>query len=153
MRGGFTRRGNVRIVGMNRRILIRFPRKSIRWGRRSLHGHIIRSEPFLLPFSSFVVLEPIKDILAFNLTVLPQPSRDPLNLFCTWGSNSIVVVKVLQYSYLVGCGSPPCTTLPAEKAPFSTATLVVWLAPLWLLRFHHGVETKTRQQKRMLFVG
>jgi len=138
---------------MMKRILIRFPRSSISWGRRSLHGDIIRSEPFLLPFSSFVVLEPIKDILAFNLTVLPQPSRDPLNLLSTWGSNSIVVVKVLQYSYLVGGGSPACTTLPAEKAPFCSGSILVWLAPLWLLRFHDGVETKRSEQKRMRVVG
>lgn len=51
----------LRILGMNR-ILIRSPRRSnISWGN-SWHGHIIRSESFLLLFSSFVVLEPIEDI-------------------------------------------------------------------------------------------
>ena len=124
------------------------------WGW-SLHGDIIlRSEPFLLPFSSLVVLEPIKDILAFDFAVLSKPSRDLLNLLCTWGPNSIVVVKILQYSYLVCCGSPPCTALPAKKPSFSTASILVWwvlLLLLLLLRFHEDKKkTKRRKQKRML---
>ena len=39
----------------------------------SLHGHI-RIIHFLLPFTSFVVLKPIKDILPFNLGVLSESS-------------------------------------------------------------------------------
>lgn len=117
---------------------------------RSLHGDIGCGEPFLLPLTSLVVLKPIKDILAFDFPVLSKPSRDPLNLLCTWGPNSIVVVKVLQYSNLVSGGSPPCTALPAKKASFATAaTIFIWmLLVLLLLRFHDGWKTKENKEKQ-----
>ena len=149
---GFTSWWYVRILVVN--VFFRFP-STIIISSPSLHGDI-RGEPFLLPLTSLVVLEPVEDILAFNLAVLPQPSRDPLNLLCTWGSNPIVVVKVLQYPYLVGCGSPPCTALPAHVAPFSTAPILVcWLLlslmMLWLLGFHDGcwkIRKKTKRSKQ-----
>ncbi|KAE8703837.1 hypothetical protein F3Y22_tig00110462pilonHSYRG00172 [Hibiscus syriacus] len=84
---------------------------------RSLHGDMMMScgsgEPCLLPLTSLVVLKPIKDIIAFDFTVLSKPSRDPLNLITTREPNSIVAVKVLHYSNLVSGGTPPCTALPA----------------------------------------
>lgn len=137
--------------------MIRFPisrsNRDIIWRSLNDGKNInIRSEPFLLSFSSFMILEPIKHIFSFNLTVLSQPSRDPLNLFSTWRSNSIVVVKILQYSYLVCCWCPPCTTLSAHKTtPFSTtATSTIFLIILLLLLrlFHLVVGLKTRRKQR-----
>ena len=123
----------------------------------SLHGHI-SSESLLLPFTSFMVLKPIKDVLAFDLAVLPQPSWDPLNLFSTWGPNSIVVVKVLQYSYLVSCGSPACTALPAQKTAFAAAAIFVWLLLVLLLlllelllRFHDRMKQEENKGKKTKF--
>lgn len=69
-------------------------------------------EPLLLPLTSFVVLEPVKDVFALNLAVLPEASRDPLYLLCTWGPDPIVVVKLFEYPYLFTRWCPPRTTLP-----------------------------------------
>jgi len=114
-----------------------------------LRGDII-GEPFLLPLTSFMVLKPIKDILAFNLAVLSKPSRDLLNLSSIWGPNTFDVVQFLQYSYLVSSGSPPCTGLPANKVSFGTTIIIlIWLLlvlVLLLLRFHDGLRNQKKNK-------
>ena len=128
-------------VGVLVRVIIfRFPGSSL------LHGDFI-GESFLLPLASFMVLKPIKYILAFYLAVLSKPSRDLLDLSSIWGPNTFDVVQFLQYSYLVSSGSPPCTGLPAKKVPFgATVIILIWLL---LVRFHDGLRNqKTNKGKR-----
>lgn len=88
-------------------------------------------ESFFLPLSSFIVLKPIENVFTFNLTVLSQPSRDLLNLIGIRRANSIIVVKVLEYSDLFSSGSPTSTGLPAEEGSFNAGILIVLL--LWEL--------------------
>ncbi|KAK1566647.1 hypothetical protein Q3G72_002427 [Acer saccharum] len=57
-------------------------------------GGVGGGESHFLPLSGFMVLKPVKDIFAFNLAIVSKPSRDLLNLFSSWGPNSIVVVKI-----------------------------------------------------------
>ena len=93
-----------------------------------------RSEPFFLPLTSLMVLKPIKNVLAFNFTVLSKPSRDSLNLISAWGPNAIVVIKLLQDSNLVGCGSPPRAALPAQE-PRLAFPIAAFLVALFGLHF------------------
>jgi hypothetical protein len=127
-------------VGVLVRVIIfRFPGSSL------LHGDFI-GESFLLPLTSFMVLKPIKYILAFNLAVLSKPSRDLLNLSSIWGPNTFDVVQFLQNSYLVSSGIPPCTGLPAKKVPFgATVIILIWLL---LVRFHDGLRSQNKTKGR-----
>lgn len=98
-------------------------------------------EPLLLPLTSFMILEPVEDIFTLNLAVLSKPSWDPLNLISSWRPNSIVVVELLQYPYLVSCWCPPRTALPTQvttTSTLSTSTTTTLLMIIWwlLLRFH-----------------
>lgn len=110
-----------------------------------MHGKIISSrggaafDLLFEPLSRFVVLKPIKDIFTFDLAVLSKPSRDLLNLFGSWGPYAIIVVKFLQYSYLVSCGSPAWACWPAVTVvPFAAAATspVSLVLVLLLLRLH-----------------
>lgn len=71
-----------------------------------------RNESFLLSFTSFMVLKPIKHILAFDFPIVSETSSDSLNLVSSWRSDSIVVVKFFENSDLITCGCPPATALP-----------------------------------------
>lgn len=97
-------------------------------------------EPLLLPLTSFMILEPVEDIFTLNLAVLSKPSWDPLNLISSWRPNSIVVVELLQYPYLVSCWCPPRTALPTQvttTSTLSTSTTTLLIIIWWLLlRFH-----------------
>lgn len=89
-------------------------------GTGNVHG-----ESFLLPLPGLVVLEPIEDILAFDLAVLAECGGDLLDLIGGRGSDPHVVVEVPQYPYLISSGDPPCAGLPAEEAtltPSNTTT-------------------------------
>lgn len=59
-----------------------------------LVGRDVNSESFLLSFSSLMVLEPVENILTFNLTILSKSSRNPLDLLSIWRAKSIDIVKV-----------------------------------------------------------
>lgn len=122
---------------------------------RSLHGYV-SGKPFFLPFASFMVLKPVKDILAFNLSVLPQFSWDFLNLISTRRPNSIVVIKILQDSYLFSGGCPPGAALPAHKTAFTTAAIIGWqlvlllvvvILLLWLW-FHDWLKPKKNTKRK-----
>lgn len=128
----------------------------------SLHGSHICSELLLLPLPCLVVLEPIEDILPLYFPILPQPSWNPLYLLSTRRPNSIVIVQVFQYPYLVSSRNPPCSGLPTEKAAFTTCTaaavftymllllllLVVVLLLLVMLRFHKEERKKQQEENK-----
>ena len=143
-------RSDVRVLGTADGFLI------IRSPNTSLHSRYISGKAFFLPLTSFMVLKPIKDVLAFNLAVLPEFSWDFLNLISSWRPNSIVVIKILQDSYLLSGGSPPGTALPAQETVFTTAPIFIWqqlvlllllLMVLLLLGFHDRLETRERLQR------
>lgn len=134
-----------RVFVIDREILILFPimktpisdygvvmvlRSSKRWSGRVGGGVGVGGEPLLLPLPGLVVLKPIKDILALNLAVAPEPSTDGLNLISRGGPDSIDVVELLEKLYLLCCGCPPSAALPAKVIActyFSTPIVDIFL--------------------------
>ena len=109
-----------------------------------IHEMIIRgasSEPLLLAFAGFVVLEPVEHILPFYLPILPETSRDPLDLISRRWPNSIVIVELFQDSYLITGGCPSCAGLPAQKAGGFHVVVVVaiLIMDIVLLSFHDWI--------------
>jgi len=68
---------------------------------------VIHGELLLLPLPGLVVLEPVEDVFALDLTVLPESRGDPLDLLCSWGPDPIDVVELPEDPDLVCCGYPP----------------------------------------------
>ena len=67
----------------------------------------VHGELLLLPLPGLVVLEPVEDVFALDLTVLPESRRDRLDLLCSWGPDPIDVVELPEDPDLVCCGYPP----------------------------------------------
>lgn len=116
---------------------------------------VVGDGALLLALAGFMVLEPVKHVLALDLAILPEPGGDPLYLVGGGRADAVVVVEVLEDSYLVCRRGPSRAALPAEEAAASatasrtlTATVAVNLVQLLRL-FHAGGGTPMTVREQM----
>lgn len=85
--------------------------RRVNWGISScMEKPIVESKALLLlllllPLPGLMVLEPVKDIFALDVPIIPKPCSNLLNLFCSWGSQPILV-QALEHVYLLLCWVP-----------------------------------------------
>lgn len=96
-----------------------------RVGRWRWCGHGCAVESLLLTLTSLMVLEPVKDVLALDLTVLSQPCSDLLDLIGCWWPDSTVVVKFFEDSDLLRRRCPPRAGLATRVTTRAGLVVVV----------------------------
>ena len=117
-------------------------------------GHGCAVESLLLSLASLMVLEPVKDVLTLDLSVLSQPCRDLLDLVGCWWPNSVVVVEIFEDSDLLRRWCPSCARLATWVTTRAglivvTALLVgLLMVMVMMLRLlHFKIKMKNRSEE------
>lgn len=98
-----------------------------------------------------MILEPVENVLALDLPVLPEARGDALDLVGIGRAEAAIVVEIPEDADLVAGGDPARARLPAEKAGTSLATAMASF--LLLLAMLHVVMVGIRIRIRIRIHG